>query len=406
MSVHSAVLITARLLVPAAQRVEWFAEWDAELCYVRRTCGSRAWGFCLGAYKDAFYLRRQCPRPLLDSPLQCLALLSLIAAILLSCAGREMFSSPFRDTRALAWLPDSSFDEYRALPKNNQLFENVAFYQWINGPVRAARGPTLLGMVRASGNLFDVLHVPVRRPAGMPLLVLSRSVWRMEFGGDRHITGRVLEVGGKRAVVAGVIDDDQWPLAGPIDAWLLDDKMPGDSRGSVIGRVVVSGLHQANLPRPAWRFRQPAGSFLVVIAIACLIVPLTTSLTRGGTTGIRYWTFLLAKTVLILPAVYACAVLGYTSEFPFAIVFILAVSPGSILAFRWVLMDQQRRCPQCLRRLSDPVRVGKASHTFLDWYGTEMMCGRGHGILRVPEAVTDGFPAKHWVNLDELCGIC
>ena len=34
---------------------------------------------------------------------------------------------------------------------------------------------------------------------------------------------------------------------------------------------------------------------------------------------------------------------------------------GYILAFRWVLNDQRRRCPECLRRCGNPVHIGHPS---------------------------------------------
>ncbi len=42
--------------------------------------------------------------------------------------------------------------------------------------------------------------------------------------------------------------------------------------------------------------------------------------------------------------------------------------------FRWILQDQRKRCPVCLRVLSNPARVGQASRNFLAWNGTELIC--------------------------------
>jgi hypothetical protein len=70
-----------------------------------------------------------------------------------------------------------------------------------------------------------------------------------------------------------------------------------------------------------------------------------------------------------------------------------------ILAFRWMLLDQRRRCPVCLRTLTDPVRIGSPSQTFLDWYGGESMCSRGHGLLQVSE-ISNSCSGNEWLNLD------
>ena len=81
--VHLAILRSAALLVPGPQRAEWFAEWSAELWYVNR--GATA--FCLGAFRDAFWLRRNNPTRMaprtfsLRSPLSCLLFLAALAAV-------------------------------------------------------------------------------------------------------------------------------------------------------------------------------------------------------------------------------------------------------------------------------------------------------------------------------------
>lgn len=71
------------------------------------------------------------------------------------------------------------------------------------------------------------------------------------------------------------------------------------------------------------------------------------------------------------------------------------------LAFRWVLADQRRRCPVCLRLLTDPVRVGTPSETFLEWYGSESMCSRGHGLLHSSEMPASYSGSPRWLRLDD-----
>ena len=55
------------------------------------------------------------------------------------------------------------------------------------------------------------------------------------------------------------------------------------------------------------------------------------------------------------------------------------------LTLRWVLLDQRNRCPVCLRLLTEPVRIGAPSQTFLEWYGSESACASGHGLLQISE---------------------
>jgi len=72
-----------------------------------------------------------------------------------------------------------------------------------------------------------------------------------------------------------------------------------------------------------------------------------------------------------------------------------------ILGFRWVLIDQRRRCPECLRLLTDPVRIGSASQTFLEWYGAESTCSRGHGLLQTAEMPASYSGKPEWLALDD-----
>jgi len=71
-----------------------------------------------------------------------------------------------------------------------------------------------------------------------------------------------------------------------------------------------------------------------------------------------------------------------------------------IVAARWVVRDQRQRCPVCLRLLINPVGIGQASQTFLGWYGTELMCAKGHGLLHVPEIPTSSSSMPRWIRLD------
>ena len=79
----------------------------------------------------------------------------------------------------------------------------------------------------------------------------------------------------------------------------------------------------------------------------------------------------------------------------------LAFTASWILAFRWVWIDQRRRCPVCLRLLTEPVRIGSASQTFLEWYGVESTCSRGHGLLQVSEVPASYSGDPEWLALDD-----
>jgi hypothetical protein len=86
---HLAILRLAALFVPHEQRVEWSAEWRAELWYL---CQARkpATAFCLGAFKDAPWLRRNSPPTpailRLESPVLCLEVVLINVDIALAGA--------------------------------------------------------------------------------------------------------------------------------------------------------------------------------------------------------------------------------------------------------------------------------------------------------------------------------
>ena len=105
---HLAILRVAAILLPAQQRAEWLAEWRSELWYVFHASDhEKATAFCLGAFQDALWLRRNSPRRdvrklfRLESPLQCgfflvaLAAASLFFAFRLPGARDTIVPSPY-----------------------------------------------------------------------------------------------------------------------------------------------------------------------------------------------------------------------------------------------------------------------------------------------------------------------
>lgn len=282
MNAQLAVLHSARLLVPRGQRSEWFAEWTAELEYVRQNAEAAATSFCLGAFRDAFWLRQNSlpstrPAAVLASPYHCIAFLAVLAAAAVFFPFRPLFPSP--------------------------------------------------------------------PPAPPPM---------------------------DTANVAGVCC-----IVGVAMALL----------------IACLGAIQRGLEFLADGFEQP-----MVKLDLCL-----TSLVRSqehparryalrGFAGVRCWVLLAAKSVLlVLIVVFGMADLGWAGGF--GIFFF-------VLAFRWAVDDHRERCPVCLRRLTNPTRIGEPSHTFLDWYGTELMCDRGHGLLHVPEIHASCYNTQHWLDLD------
>ena len=90
---HRWILRAASWIVPRAERDDFLAEWTAELWYVERKV-TRPMAFCLGAFCDAWWLRRNNLHPKtrqilrLETPRQCLTVLAVIAALTMSIAFR------------------------------------------------------------------------------------------------------------------------------------------------------------------------------------------------------------------------------------------------------------------------------------------------------------------------------
>ena len=154
--------------------------------------------------------------------------------------------------------------------------------------------------------------------------------------------------------------------------------------------------------------RERIFAHFLTITIALLIVPSITSpapreyptAPHSPTHARRFhrWIFLGLKFGLILPIVF----FGTLDLSP--IVSATGLQPHAtlvsyVLAFRWALIEQRRRCPVCLRLLTNPARIGQAGRTFLEWYGTELICVKGHGLMHVPEIQTT-YSTQHWLDLD------
>lgn len=110
--------------------------------------------------------------------------------------------------------------------------------------------------------------------------------------------------------------------------------------------------------------------------------------------------FLALKIALVQPIVLcrfaAQIVMGQLSGFVG-----LGIQAAIILGLRWIITDQQQRCPVCLRLLTNPIRIGTPSRTFLEWYGDESTCSRGHGLLHTSENSSSYSEQPQWVSLGD-----
>lgn len=434
MTVQLAILWCAARVVPSSERAEWLAEWSAELWYVKKEGSRQATGFCLGAFQDAVALRCYSPANprtvwRLETPVQCLGFLGLLVtactllALRLPEARGVILPFPYRGVERLVMLspagqhesrlPTVAVGQYRNLANRlPRQFGGVAFYR----PMRVRVGRADLSLALATGNLFDLLGIPVARNREQPALVVSDSAWQKLFGGDPQLAGRVVEAAGRRCVITAVIPADSWQLPGRIDAWLIDDKAltasPNASKGFVLGRLNQTQRdwpERFSVPNDGGGYDRfdfgslhayPIFALPVVALIALLVAAATVSPRFGEYSAIhhhRRWLFLAGKIGLLLPIVLFGTLILQS-------LIAVEIRPmavfGYMIGFRWTLMDQRQRCPECLRLLAHPTRIGQPSQTFLEWYGTEFMCVKGHGLLHVPEIPTISFGTHRWQRLD------
>jgi hypothetical protein len=352
--------------------------------------------------------------------------------------------------------PTIRLGDYRAWSQNpHHLFTALAYYQPITRRVHTTQHKSIeLHIARASNNLFELLNIPIDRDTNRPIsspatyitpreqepdAVLSRSAWSKYFQSNPRIIGKSLIVAGRQATIIGIIPDESWPLSSQPDLWLLENQeslasLPAFTRGFVIARAEPSafpsgpgGHRQLTIYRGgdtyeafdceslAVQSARPFSIFLFALALACLALPATTPLALGEyphqptrlpwATRVRRWAFLATKLAWIsaivycvsLDAAYGNAAIGLAASqyIQLATTFFF-----SLFAFRWALCDQRKRCPVCLRSLTNPARVGQSSCNFLAWNGTELICLGGHGLLHVPDIPTSWFSTQRWLYLD------
>jgi hypothetical protein len=148
--------------------------------------------------------------------------------------------------------------------------------------------------------------------------------------------------------------------------------------------------------------RDLAGACLGTLGISCLVLPATLAIGQmQWPAGLRPGIFLALKIALVQPIMFGGAIAMILLAPVIPVLPTLLAFAAWILPLRWVFADQQRRCPVCFRFLTDPVRIGTASQTFLEWYGAESTCSRGHGLLHTSEGSASYSRKAQWLSLDD-----
>ena len=295
------------------------------------------------------------------------------------------------------------------------LFDGFSQYQITQDSVWSEKMPASQWRVaRARSDFFDVLHLPVlftngitRVPDSSPHIVLSQGTWIRNFGRKPNIAGAKLHVGSMDVIVVGVASRDSMGFPGGANAWLLgpDPQLGSSKSGFIVGHLSRAGY----LDDGRWGL-SVGGILLGFLALPFVSRPSIGEYGSGSqkpslARRCRFWAFLFAKIPI-------CSAIAFYASVDLACLLVPPFSPSSpyvqatssvalcLIGLRWACHDQKRRCPICLGRMAHPVQVGQPSRTFLEWNGTELVCGRGHILLHIPETATSWFGAQRWVCLD------
>ncbi|MGO9435395.1 MAG: hypothetical protein ACLPH3_15000 [Terracidiphilus sp.] len=388
------LLHCASLLVPSEQRADWLREWRAELWHMRRSrrpsdrfswrAEQAATCFCLGAFQDAFCVRRirrqngEVASSQHGSAAECLIWLAVVLLLSYTLSRAlpgvyvESHPSHYQVNSGLVLLQSELFSDGSAPTIKGQQFldlkasrqrgiDGLAFYRMAKETVSSGRNAKPKWRVaHASLDLFALLGGPAplsgvsNEPAAdLPAIVLSDALWKREFGGSPKVIGSVVHVGQSAARVLGILPRGSWRLPGGADAWLLqpDGEIARGTVGYVLAHLTRFGQSEMYDDRlhidrfdpedpdeDLWgvsfgeRTRGPWTIFRFAIFLAFLALPAITSVSLGEscfsshkpswTKNLCRWIFMSAKIALLLSIAYFASLdLSYWNA--------TAYSPGS-----------------------------------------------------------------------------
>ena len=178
---------------------------------------------------------------------------------------------------------------------------------------------------------------------------------------------------------------------------------------TALGALALAAARFESVLQPPYTGRSFILGQLLVLGVALLLVRISTPFELGGYPTSTYprlrgarlqWSVFLGIKILLILLIVFCGTLDLGPIIASAGIRPHATLVGYVLGLRWALIDQSRRCPVCLRLLTNPVRIGDASHMMLELYGTELVCLKGHGLLHVPEVPRSSYRAQQWLALD------
>ncbi|MFP5234774.1 MAG: ABC transporter permease [Acidobacteriota bacterium] len=420
--------------------------------------------FCAGSFQDAVCIQRHGLRapaaPRHGSAVQCLvwlstavALCAIVAHVLPGVrneqdAARARLRSDAILIQAGAFTgttkPSISFTQYETWKLRRQrFFKDLAFYRVVRDSAESAGERDTWSVAYGTKNLFRVLgfegniqSAEVRPREAQAWL--SSAVWRRDFASDPGVVGKFVAIKNQEIRIAGIAPAGTLLLPDHADIWVLGTGSsvvdnPSSPMGYVVGLLSPIGRSQmTDSTIQIWSSEPdgeqveyhgtafepsdgPAGIFEFALLLALLALPAITTVFRSESdfeshqpslkSRAKRVLFVLTKMSLIVAAGYFAALdVAYwgISQYSSTAEFLQFVASFNFCLFglQWALVDQSRRCPVCLRRVTHPAQVGSASRTFLAWNGTEMICTGGHALLHVPSLPTSWFSRERWMYLD------
>ena len=359
------------------------------------------------------------------------------------------FSNPY-----IHYPSDALFLTAARWSQQSKTAESLSAYSWEPARMTTALGREELTSARVSPNFFDVIGVnaqlghvfhPGDEQQCPNCIVISNGVWEHDFHRDPGIVGRQVAFQGTMSTIVGVLPAHFWFTSRDISVW-TSSRSHARAFNSAGRTGVVLRLRPGVSRAEAWaefdklvRDAGPAINFapaelapirdvalqgveiyllFAFLALIGSMAILGLHLVRSFSSKMhvkfrdsyRWWLFFTAKTVLLIAACFVASLEG-----PRRVLLILTGSVPSyagtisswfllvtiVLAITWSLHDQYRRCRICLKRLEHESYVGAPARLFLDWWGTELVCSQGHGLLHVPEMKASWLEEEHWIKLDE-----
>jgi hypothetical protein len=339
--------------------------------------------------------------------------------------------------------------------RSSKLLDAVAPYSWGPGRLAGAQRTVPILAVRVAPEFFEVLGV--RASVGRTFrgtdaqscrtcVVFSDEIWKLQFKSAPGIIGRQIMVDGGEKTVIGVLPRNFHLISSDIAAWtLLDAAAPPFSNfveriGAVAwmnsdateaqveadltdlsenaGYVFPASLLSVTSARADMRRSVETYLSFLLLAVTCAVWIVYARHSNRGLARApasladrcRWWTFFVAKSVLLLIATCLLASASVRwlsvhlvgSVYPMVdVVALWAFLVLSVGPLSWSIHDQQKRCRTCLRRLRSPIRIGAPGYVLLNWSGTEMVCSEGHGVLYLPDSQANWLERDRWNNLDD-----